>query len=285
MTFKASKKRERRAPDPVGRGTQIVPSAAIEAWYRGQLNLIVKAMERDYKDKLKDALKSPDIKAFYAQDAAAQSIFSRVLKKLNTFWKQTFEGFAAKTAHEFVHKADEGATASTFASLSTAGVKQPRATYTENVANILGASVELNHTLITGIQQETHEKIFNSVMLSLTSPNPEEQGASGIERAVVEAGITARKRVDLITRDQTSKLYSALSDERMIQNGCEEFEWAHSSAGKEPRESHKLMNGHIFRFDDPQLWTVGGEFKLKKGDLGPPGWAINCRCRKIPVFR
>lgn len=285
MAFKASKKRERKAPDPVGRGTQIIPSAAIREWYKKQLDLILSAMERDYKDQLRDALKTPDVEAFFAQDGAAQSIFNRVLKKLNSFWEQTFEGFARKTAHEFVHKADEGATASTMFSLSTAGVKKPNAIYTENVSNILGAAVEFNHTLITNIQKEVHEKVFEAVMMSLTSPNPEEQGAAGIERAVIKAGIDGRKRVDLITRDQTSKLYSALSDQRMIDNGCEEFEWIHSSAGKEPRHSHELMNGHIFKFNDPVLWQTGGEFKLKKADLGPPGWAINCRCRKVPVFR
>ena len=286
MAFSARKTRQRRAPEPVGRGQPIVPSAALESWYRKQMMLVVKAMLHDYKEKLNEAIETPSVEKFFAQDAAsAQTTFSRTLRKLNEFWRQTFEGFAARYASEFVGKVDEAATASTFFSLKIAGVKEPRATYNENVANVLGAAVEFNHTLITNVQQEVHEKIHSAVMLSLTSPNPEEQGTHGIAKAVVEAGITAKDRVDLIARDQTSKLYSSLSDERMLQNGCEEFEWAHSSAGKVPRESHVHMDGHIFKLNDPRLWQVGGEFNLKKGDLGPPGWAINCRCRKIPIFR
>nr|DAP64188.1 MAG TPA: Minor capsid component [Caudoviricetes sp.] len=282
--FKASKKRQRRAPEPVGRGSPIVPNAGIEAWYRREMNSVVRAMIDDYREKIKEAIEHPELQRFYG-DAAAKTIFTRVLEKLEKVWRETFEGFASKCAPEFVGKTEQSVTTSTLASLSVAGVSEPRATYNEAIANTLSASVDFNHTLITGIQQETHEKIYNAVMLSLTSPNPEEQGTSGIVKAIQEAGITAKNRVDLISRDQTSKLYSSLSDERMKQNGCEEFEWLHSSAGKTPRESHVHLNGRIFRLDDPRLWEVGGELNLKKGDVGPPGWAINCRCRKLPVFR
>ncbi|QOV06225.1 minor head protein [Burkholderia phage Maja] len=284
MAFKASKKRQRRAPEPFGRGSPIIPNAGIEAWYRREMNGVVRAMLEDYRTKIREAIEHPEVERFYG-DAAAKTVFIRVLERLNKYWQETFEGFAAKCAPEFVSKTEQSVTTSTLASLSVAGVNEPRATYNEAVSNTLGAAIDFNHTLITGIQKETHEKIYESVMLSLTSPNPEQQGTSGIENAIREAGITAKNRVDLIARDQTSKLYSSLSDDRMRENGCEEFEWLHSSAGKTQRESHVHLDGRIFRLDDPRLWEVGGELNLKKSDVGPPGWAINCRCRKLPVFR
>ncbi len=123
-----------------------------------------------------------------------------------------------------------------------------------------------------------HEKIYTSVMLSLTSPNPEEQGVSGIEKALRNAGEFSENRIDLIARDQNSKLYSSLNTERMKDNGVEKFRWIHSSAGKTPRPSHVAKDGEIFTLDDPRLWTG------PKADQGPPGWAINCRCRAVPII-
>ncbi len=285
MAFKASKERKRKEPDPVGRGSPIAPSAAVKLKYQKQMMWVVKAMLEDYKHEMAETLAHPEVEQFYGEDASVSSIFKRILKKLDKKWKEVFSGFATKAAYEFTRDADKNATAATLNSLSTAGIDQPRATFNEYVQNTLEAATDFNHTLIVNIQQEVHEKIYTSVMLSLTSPNPEQQGQAGIEAALREAGITAKDRVELIARDQTSKLYSALADDRMRENGVDEFEWAHSSAGKVPRESHVHMDGHIFKLNDPRLWEVGGEFNLKKGDLGPPGWAINCRCRRIPVIR
>lgn len=279
MAFKASNKRERRAPMPVGRGSPIIPSAAIESWYRSQLNGMVAAMLSEYKEVVRAEVESPQGKRFYVGDAVFSDVFGSVLKSLQQRWGRIFEGFAAKLAPEYVDKVDGAATSATLHSLSVAGVNAPVATYNAAVANTLKASVEYNHTLITGLGQEVHEKIHSAIMLSLTSPNPEEQGTVGIREALKKAGIESKKRVDLIVRDQTSKIYSALSDERMEQNGCEEFEWLHSSAGKVPRHTHVEKDGQIFKLNDPRLWEG------PKADQGPPGWAINCRCRKVPIIR
>lgn len=124
--FKASKKRQRRAPEPVGRGSPIVPNAGIEAWYRREMNSVVRAMIDDYREKIKEAIEHPELQRFYG-DAAAKTIFTRVLEKLEKVWRETFEGFASKCAPEFVGKTEQSVTTSTLASLSVAGVSEPRA--------------------------------------------------------------------------------------------------------------------------------------------------------------
>ena len=241
-------------------------------------------MIAEYRKEIAEALKAPSVEKFFATDAAATNALTAVMTRLQSRWFKIFSAFAERTSAEFIKRVEEGATKQTLMSLSTAGVDQPRAAYSSNIANTLQAGREFNDTLIKGIQADVHEKVHNAVMLSLTSPNPEEQGQSGIENALKEIGGFSKDRIRLISEDQTSKMYSSLSDERMRENGIEEFEWAHSSAGKHPRESHQKMDGHIFKLNDPRLWQVGGEFDLKKGDLGPPGWAIRCRCRKIPII-
>lgn len=284
MSFKASKKREKKAPEPVGRGSPIIANVAVAAQYRREMDSMFASMIADYREKVRDALGHPVMERFYAEDASPASTMKSVLNSLRQRWSKIFEEFAEKASKDFVNSAEEAATNATMFSLSTAGLKAPVKTYNQNVQNTLEAAVDYNHTLITGLAAEVHDKVHDAVMLSLTSPNPEQQGTSGIQNALREIGGFSKKRTKLIAVDQTAKLYSAVSDERMLQNDCEEFEWGHSSAGKEPRHSHQLMDGHIFKINDPRLWQVGGEFELKKGDLGPPGWAIHCRCRKIPVF-
>lgn len=279
MAFKASKVRKKKSPEPMGRGSPIIPSYAIEVWYRGQMASMLKSMLDDYKVQIEKEAETKSAKKLFGTDATATSGFTKTLNSLHQRWGGIFEAFADKLSREFVEKVDGQATSATLHSLSVAGVKAPVATYSAAVANTLQASVSYNHTLITGISTDVHEKIFSSVMLSLTSPNPEEQGMSGIYAALKGVGISEKKRIDLIARDQTSKIYSSLSDNRMADNGCEEFEWLHSAAGKQPRHSHVEKDGLIFKLNDPRLWEG------PKADQGPPGWAINCRCRKVPVFR
>lgn len=277
MAFQASKKRERKVA-PMGVGKPLIPNDGIRVWYATQIRSLAKAMVEDYREKIGHALETKAVKKFFAQDAAAASTLKDVVKELNVKWSKVFRAFGERTSKEFVDKVESNATSSTLWSLSIAGLKEPRATYNQAVANTLSATQDFNSTLITGIQQEVHEKLYSAVMLSLTSPSPEEQGMAGIEKALKEAGITSKKRIDLITRDQTSKVYAALSDDRMRENGVFKFKWLHSSAGKVPRQTHVDKDGEVFELDDPRLWEG------PKSDQGPPGWAINCRCRKLPII-
>lgn len=278
MAFRASKTRQRKAPAPVAEGTQLIASAAVREWYEKQMRAVTKSMLDDYRETINAALKTRPLRKFYAQDASAQALLNDVMSTLDKKWKTIFKNYAKMTAQAFIDKVDKHSRATCWHSLSTAGIEQPRMAYTDAVQNTLGAAQEFNNTLIVGIQTDVHEKIFNSVMLSLTSPNPEEQGISGIETALKKAGKFSNDRIDLIARDQNSKLYSTLNIERMKDNGIEKFRWIHSSAGKVPRPSHVAKDEEIFEMNDARLWTG------PKADQGPPGWSINCRCRAVPVI-
>jgi SPP1 gp7 family putative phage head morphogenesis protein len=278
MAFRASKIRKRQDPRPVAEGTQLIASAAVRAWYKRKLDDICAAMIADYRETLGDALQLRDVKKHFAQDASAEAVLTDVMHALNKKWITIFKNYAKMTAAAFVEKVDSHSKATCWHSLSVAGVQQPRMSYTQNIQNTLGAAQTFNNTLITNVQADIHEKVFNAVMLSLTSPNPEEQGTSGIESALKKVSEFSKTRTELIARDQNSKLYSSINMDRMRDNGIEKFRWIHSSAGKVPRPSHVAKDDEIFTMDDPRLWTG------PKADQGPPGWAINCRCRAIPII-
>jgi SPP1 gp7 family putative phage head morphogenesis protein len=278
MAFKASAKRERKKPDPVAKGTQLIPSAAVREWYERQLRMAFKSMIDDYKKELNEALQTKDVEKHFAQDASAEAVMTDVLKRLDKKWTTIFKNYAKMTATAFTEKVDTHSKSTVWHSLKVAGIEQPSKTYTRNIENTLGAAQTFNNTLITNVQRDVHEKVFSSVMLSLTSPDPAQQGTSGIENALKKVGEFSSKRIELIARDQNSKLYASLNVDRMRDNGVEKFMWIHSSAGKVPRPSHVAKDGEIFTMDDSRLWTG------PKADQGPPGWAINCRCRAIPVI-
>lgn len=276
--FKASKERKRKSPDPVGRGKPIIPSLAIEKGYYRKFNELAIEMRKAYELELRAVMKEGEVKQHFAQDASATSAFTSVLSGLKRRWSSIFEGFARVMAPEFVEDAAKAASDTTLFSLRAAGLKQPRAEYNESISNLLQSSKDYNHTLITGLCEEAHEKVYSAVMLSLTSPDPAQQGMSGIRNALTEMGVFTEKRIKLITKDQTSKVYSAVSTNRMKENGVSKFEWLHSSAGKVPRHSHVEKDGMVFDLDDKRLWEG------PKADQGPPGWAINCRCRAVPII-
>jgi SPP1 gp7 family putative phage head morphogenesis protein len=279
MSFRASKKREKRKPEPIAQGTQLIASAPIRNWYDAQLKALVKAMMDDYREELVASFDiRPVARVFKIGDASAAQTLQGNLNKLNGKWHSIFQQQAKKLAKSFVDKVDDHSKATVRHSLGVAGVTEPRMAYTSNVENTLESSIEFNNTLITGLQADAHEKIFNAVMLSLSSPNPEDQGIPGIMAALDKTAEITGDRAKLIARDQNSKVYSSLNVQRMKDNGIEKFRWIHSSAGKVPRPSHVERDMEIFTMDDPRLWEG------PKSDQGPPGWAINCRCRAVPVF-
>lgn len=278
MTFKASKARQKRARKPAVEGKTLVPNAAVEAWYRGQLRALCAAMVDDYRKELREAIEHPEAERFFSLDAATDDLFKRVLNKLRRKWNDVFRGAAAKLSQDFVDKVDETSKTSSWFSMSAMGIEEPRVRYTDAVRQTIDATKDFNFTLITNISEEVHEKVYSAVMLSLTSPDPEQQGVSGITNALREIGRFSEKRIELIARDQNSKLYSSLNSKRLVDNGVEYFRWMHSSAGKVPRQTHLDRDGEIYAVDDPRLWEG------PKADQGPPGWAINCRCRMRPLI-
>ena len=79
-------------------------------------------------------------------------------------------------------------------------------------------------------------------------------------------------RAKLISRDQTSKLNSALTQKRAQNLGVEEYVWV-TAKDDRVRPTHQANNGKIFRWDEPPKPT------------GNPGEDINCRCVAQPILK
>lgn len=275
---------------PSNAGRPIIPNEGIIIWYADSISPSIKGMTADYRTEIMKVMETEKAEVFFVGDASFSSIFNGVLDRLNKKWSKIFEELGKDVAPKFVSRAEKAAAGAADFSMSAAGIEQPRSTYSDHISKARAGYVKYNETLISGIQATQHKKMYGAIMESLTSPNPEAQGQKGIIKALDEIGVNDKNRAKLIARDQTSKLYGALAVDRMKNNGVQYFRWQHvfgpgknKNKGKvQWRESHMELNGKIFHVDDPDLWRTGRYF-TRQGDIGIPGYAINCHCRMIPL--
>jgi SPP1 gp7 family putative phage head morphogenesis protein len=100
-------------------------------------------------------------------------------------------------------------------------------------------------------------------------------------------GVT-EARARLIGRDQVAKLNSDITKGRNQALGIETYEWS-TSGDERVRESHKVMNGKLCRWDDATVYSEdGGVTWLQRSSIGGvdehPGQDFQCRCVSRPIL-
>lgn len=93
----------------------------------------------------------------------------------------------------------------------------------------------------------------------------------------VEYGIAANK-AKFIARQETSLFTAQYRQIRYEDAGINEYQWS-TSHDERVREDHKLLNGMIFRWDDPPITN------RITGNKNNPGEDWGCRCVALPVIR
>ena len=148
------------------------------------------------------------------------------------------------------------------------GVNVQAIVQNENLEDILVATTRENVSLIKSIPEEYFKKIESIVFTGTTQG----RNSQSMIKEIQKLNNSTTKRAKLIARDQSSKLNSALNQQRQQNLGVEEYIWR--TAGDERvRDSHKSKNGKIFRWDSPPA------------DTGHPGEDIQCRCVAQPIIK
>lgn len=151
---------------------------------------------------------------------------------------------------------------------SATGVNLQSLVQNENLEDTLIVSTNENVNLIRSIPEEYFKKIEQAVYTGTTQGSK----ASSLIKQIKDIGKVTTNRAKLIARDQTSKINSALSQQRQQNLGIEEYVWR-TSEDDRVRESHRSKNGKVFRWDDPPK------------DTGHPGADIQCRCVAQPIIK
>lgn len=84
-----------------------------------------------------------------------------------------------------------------------------------------------------------------------------------------------KRHARLIARDQIAKLNAAITQHQQTDAGISRYRWS-DSRDKRVRNSHRKLNGRIFRWDDPPETDAGRRCH--------PGQDYQCRCCALAIF-
>lgn len=91
----------------------------------------------------------------------------------------------------------------------------------------------------------------------------------------------SKARADLISRTESSKAMTALTEARAKDVGINWYQWRTADDGNRVRNSHRHMEGVLVRWDDPPSpETLIGERNVGKYNAGN---IYNCRCYPSPL--
>lgn len=93
---------------------------------------------------------------------------------------------------------------------------------------------------------------------------------------IQQSGQITINRATLISRTETAKAQSALTQARARYVGAESYAWR-TVRDLDVRPAHKRLEGKVFRWDDPPIAEEGGQ-------RHHPGEFPNCRCYAEPVL-
>lgn len=133
--------------------------------------------------------------------------------------------------------------------------------------------VEENVALIKTIPQESLGKMRR---ITLEGYKNGESTTSILKKIQAEYGMDKR-HARLIARDQTAKLNSQITSQRMRDAGVREYIWR-TAKDSRVRDSHRELEGKRFRLDDPPVVDE------KTGRRCHPGEDYQCRCIKRAIF-
>jgi SPP1 gp7 family putative phage head morphogenesis protein len=128
------------------------------------------------------------------------------------------------------------------------------------------ASVAWATSLIRDVNQQLRNRVQSAVMASISLRENKEQ----LTRRLSEVFAKARRRADLIARDQAHKIAAKMLETRHRDAGLTEYVWLHSFLPN-PRRHHVERQGQRFKWNRPPR-------------DGHPGHAPHCRCTAAAVL-
>jgi len=232
--------------------------------YRKSLERLVKRLKNDINTNIIPVLRS--FEPEYVNDA-----YARTLEEVFDNLRRGYIGIAVEArsvSDTFVSGANNANKQRFYSAIESAiGVDLSTIIQNEGLEDILVATTRENVGLIKSIPDEYFKKIETLVFTGTTQGNT----AGSMIKEIQRIGKVTAKRAKLIARDQSSKLNSALSQQRQQNLGVTEYVWR--TAGDERvRDNHRSKNGRTFRWDSPPK------------DTGHPGQDIQCRCVAQPII-
>lgn len=104
------------------------------------------------------------------------------------------------------------------------------------------------------------------------------QRAENLVKEIQKTHAVSKTKAKFLARQETSLLMSKMRETRYGDLGLVEYKWTGADDERE-RPDHRLLNGKIFRFDQPPVTNRA------TGARNNPGEDYGCRCLAVPVLR
>ena len=236
-----------------------------EVKYRNDLLVLSRQLQSDVQSSIIPVLRM--FESEYVNDAYAEEL-EKSFDSLRLKY-QGADDTTKKVASEFVGEVDAKNKKAFYASIEKAvGVNIQSLIQNEGLNDALRAKTRENVALIKSISDEYLKSIEQAVFEGTVQGST----AGSLVDRIGELGKASENKAKLIARDQTSKINSALTQQRQQALGVTEYVWR-TSSDERVRESHKRNNGKTFRWNKPPKGT------------GHPGHDIQCRCVAQPIIK
>lgn len=248
-------------------------SAATEAWYRRELEVLVLAAQLEVVRIMQEHIVARVLATSpLTMDAGPTDKLNAQLKAWAKKWQVKFDGVSVTLAKQFASKSFNATEASMRAALKQAGFTvtfRPTRASMEAYKAVQAENVNLIRSIpakyLTGVQSAVWSSVNRGADMATLSKKLTAEYGSTIERAA------------LIARDQNNKAKATIETTRRLQLGITEAIWQHSSGGREPRPTHLAMNGKVFKLKE-------GMYDSEEQANVLPGQLINCRCTSRAII-
>lgn len=247
--------------------------ACVAERYQRELDRLIRPMIKAYERELDRIMREPDV---ITQDASTASRARIALNSLARRFQKLFNEKAPEIADRMLNGVDKHSERDLKQSLKelSGGITLKTEAIPAALRESMKAATVENVALIKSIPSQYHDRIEGAVMRSIQVGG---EGRKTLMDELSNIGGMSERRARLIAQDQTRKATTASNTERAKALGIKKFRWLHSGGGAEPRRSHVEASGKVFSYDNPP--RIGD-----KGEPVLPGYAINCRCRAVPVI-
>lgn len=275
----------------------LVAPEAIGIVYSRDFRNLIKQMIKDYKSVIgiyrskKDqvAIDADEKNSAYGQVWLTTEIQER-LHKLGKKWEERFAVWAEKQSPAMVKKVLKATDTQIKRALLHFYSGERLELIGQVIPTPLKQSMKMhimeNVSLIKSVQSQYHERIVGAVSRSITNAG----SIKTLTQEIYKYGDMSLRRANLISLDQTRKMYSNLTIRRFEQVGITKVKWMHTHAGKTDRPYHVRkwdgdysnypnvngLNGLIFDISNPPV--IQQATKTQPEIRGFPAQLSFCHC-------
>jgi SPP1 gp7 family putative phage head morphogenesis protein len=253
----------------------VFPNEGVFTWYAVQLLTMLQEMQADILPAIQRAYRDSEPLLGLAGDARRKTraeLLQEALEKWGGLWTKRLDRMSLDLARKFADKTGTVTDTQLAASFRKGGLTvkfRPTKASIEAYRAIAAEQVGL----IKSIAQKYHSDVESKVWDSVRKGGDLHQLTEELKTTYG----TAKKRAELIARDQNAKAKAVIEQTRRKELGIVKAIWMHSHAGKVPRETHVEMNGQTFDISK-------GMWDRDEQGYVLPGVLINCRCTSRAVI-